>query len=439
MTTSQASRSQRFAALIILGFFLLVIWDGAARKWLLPGAERLLFILKDVFLLVCAASLVILRSRFSWPPMPLAALLTLSATAIWITFGVANPNLPNLLVGIWGWKAHLLYGFLLFMLPVAFDRSTEVLTAIERIYPWIVLPVCALAFLQLNTSAGSVWNQQLREEATAYFGEASLVRVSGPFSYLSGMASFVQASSLLGVGLYFGGSRRRSFLIGLLAVLATLPSTGSRAVVVVFLAGTAIILVGARVSGLMSRNEVIRAVLVVSILTALAAYLQADVWTALAQRAAGSREDEGRIFTAFTNAFDYMDLAGLTGFGTGAANLGAPGLTSLPAYSWLPHRTLFEEESGRVVIELGSIGWALGLLSRVALGVWALRLTVSGASPSSRRLALLALPVIGLSVYQGSGVFAPPLWNAHVWLMVGCLSVAEREHRRSAVNRAFSP
>ncbi len=96
----------------------------------------------------------------------------------------------------------------------------------------------------------------------------------------------------------------------------------------------------------------------------------------------------------------------------------------------------FEEESGRIVIELGIVGWFLSLAMRLAFLTWSLRLVRRGATPSIRSAAIIAVPLLALGVYQGSGVFAPPIAAACYWFCVALLGMAQYQHLRE---RAQSP
>ena len=166
--------------------------------------------------------------------------------ATWVLLESANFNLPSVLLGIWGVKAHLLYASLILLLPMAYSNLNDLLRWIVRIYPWVVIPVCALAFVQLAAPAASFINLQLPGGLdTDYFGEASLVRISGTFSYIAGMAAFVQMTTVLGVGLFMGGARSRLFIVGLAFAFSALPTTGSRSVIVVACISTLMMLFAA--------------------------------------------------------------------------------------------------------------------------------------------------------------------------------------------------
>jgi hypothetical protein len=426
---------------ISLGMLLaLLIYDGAIRKWLLPDAEQVVFIAKDALLALMLAIWVLQWGGRPRPAsMPPAVRLLVVVYAWWVVLEMFNPNLPNFLVGLWGVKSHLLYAGLLFLLPVAYARLEDLFRVLARLYPWLVIPACSLAFAQLLSPSDSILNEQVAgaNAALAYFGESGLVRVSGPFSYISGMAAFVQICALLGLALYLGGARSRLFLVGLGFALASLPVTGSRAVIAVVVVGAVLTLAGAAAAKLVGLATVARAVTVMVILGAISLYTQDAAWDALAQRTMSSRQDENRLITAFTNAFTFFDEAGLTGFGTGAANLGSVALAGDTApYSWLPNSIGFEEESGRIVLELGIVGWAISLSMRIGLLFWAAFLILRGRSHEARLAGVVALPLMALGVQQGNGVFATPLANTYYWFCVAMMAMARHQERQLKAERA---
>jgi hypothetical protein len=434
------SSTRRIVGIGVFVFTFLLIYDGALRKWLFPGAEKLIFLSKDFLLFFLLIYVLSKRRRFRNSEIMPESKAFFILYAWWVLLEVANFNIPNFFVGIWGLKAHLLYASLILLIPLAFRNLDDLFRRLVQIYPWIVLPVCTLTFVQLGAEPDSFINRQVTGglEMISYFGEANLVRVTGTFSYISGMASFVQVISVLGIGLFLGGARSKSFLLGLGFAMASLPVTGSRSVIAVAGVSAIMMLFVARTSRLISPTVVWRAIATIGILGWISLQTQDATWVALQQRsqaAAESHNDMGRVFTAFTNAFDYFDAAGFLGFGTGSANLGAAGLVSdIKPFSWLPIGDRFEEESGRIVLELGIFGWLTSLAMRAAFFIWAVKLLRVGHLHSVRLAAVIALPVMALGVQQGSGVFATPIGAAFYWFCVALLSMAHYEQRQNRLH-----
>jgi hypothetical protein len=194
--------------------------------------------------------------------------------------------------------------------------------------------------------------------------------------------------------------------------------------------GAAILVLAALACRFISGSYALLVGLILVGLLVLSMHYQDAAWEALAQRAESSRSDENRAITAFTNAFRYFGPAGATGFGTGSANLGAPVLAkATDAFSWLPFGGDFEEESGRIVIELGVIGWAASIAMRASFLFWSLNIALKGATMRVRAAGVLALPVVALGLYQGNGVFAVPLAAAYYWFCIAVLAMAQYEDR----------
>lgn len=426
------------ARLSLLLFILLMTFDGAVRKWLFPGAQTLIFVLKDALLLAAFFYALL------WPhrtplrlSMPQQVRAALAVYGVWVFLQCFNPNLPNAAVAIWGAKNHLLYAALIAVVGLAFRDVKSVYRQLLWIYPLLVLPVCIVAMLQVYAPSDSSLNQQIEAnlDAIAYFGEENLVRVSGTFSYLSGMGAFVQVAALIGMGLLIAGARSVPFLVAIAMVAVALPTTGSRSVIVVVGAGVLVMLAAASAGRLISAGRTTRALAMLAVTGLASLSLMDTAWEALGDRYVENEEEgRGRIITAFMNAFDFIEIAGATGFGTGATNLGAPALApEVVPFSWLPRGVGFEEESGRTVLELGWVGLILSLLLRLALVWWSTRLLLTGRGATTRLAAVMALPFLLLGLYQGHGFTAATYTAVAFWFSVALLTLAQWEENRMRV------
>ena len=103
----------------VLGVLLfLLIYDGSVRKWLLPGAEQLVFIAKDVLLLTALFLWLVLRGGKPQARLHPWVRLMFALYAYWVLLRVFSTSLPNLAVGLWGVKSHLLYASVLLFLAL---------------------------------------------------------------------------------------------------------------------------------------------------------------------------------------------------------------------------------------------------------------------------------------------------------------------------------
>src|SRR5579864_7086185 len=86
---------------------VLLVLEGAIRKWLFPGAQDLVYLAKDVLLVGVYLGFMRERaqSNFQLPALP-TLYSALSLGALVGLLEVFNPRLPNLLVGVFGFKAY---------------------------------------------------------------------------------------------------------------------------------------------------------------------------------------------------------------------------------------------------------------------------------------------------------------------------------------------
>ena len=350
-------------------FLALLTYDGAIRKWLLPASEQLTFVIKDFFLFF---SIIYLIKYLS------------SEERRDVFYGISLPyffycllnflsgNAPNLFIGFWGLKTYFLYYGVSIIIYKLCSNINDFNILLEKIYPYLVFPPSILGLLQVALPSDNILNIQIRSDsdALAFFGDG-LVRVSGTFSYLGGMAAFL--STMFGLGFYLILQRRteKKFLISFFLLTLTLPVAGSRSVLAFSGYTFFSMLVLFAIFRIISTIMLVRILFVGLFGVALSLEFSPDTWMAIFERTRSlneAGESQGRIVTAFTSAFHMFSIGGYFGFGPGAANSGAVALSldQIP-FSWFPVGTGFEEEQGRIVLELGFIGWLLSFLWRLML------------------------------------------------------------------------
>lgn len=318
-------------------------------------------------------------------------------------------------------------------MPLAVARLRDLLHVLVKLYPLIAIPVCVIAIAQVFAPIDSILNRQIYDnpEMIAIFGEANLIRVSGTFSYITGMASFQIVLAFFGIGLYLAGARSILFLIALAIVSASFPVTGSRGVIVTVAAGSFIMIMASFSVGLMSARTALSGLAIGIALGLVSLFVTDTAWQALLERTAATTYDnKDRLITTFANGFDFIKIAGIAGFGSGAANFGAPALApDVPPFSWLPD-VGFEEESGRIVLELGWFGAILSFVMRIVLLGWAVVLLFKRTSREVRFAAVIALPFMAFGVYKGHGAFAATYLATAYWFCVAMLAMAQAESER---------
>ena len=208
---------------LIALFFIVLILEGAVRKWLLPQYGSEVFVVKDLVLLTASVAYLLGRYR------P-ARTRDLWIWALWIgvvlALGLASGASIQTVVGLRYYLAPLP---ILLIVP-ALLRDVRDLDSFARWAVRLSFPIGLLAIIQYNSPVDSVLNTYAwgNEGGIATFGVESAdfertiehARVTGTFSYISTFAAFLSAAWILAwLSLLHSRSRRDGVLAGLSLVL----------------------------------------------------------------------------------------------------------------------------------------------------------------------------------------------------------------------------
>jgi hypothetical protein len=427
---------------------LLMIFEGAIRKWVFPGAQDLIYFAKDVLLL--GAYLGFFRDRprlrLRLPALP-AFYGLLGAAALFGLVEVFNPALPNLLVGVFGFKAYFFYVPLLFVVPAAFPGDAAIYRFLRR-YALVAIPVGLLAVAQFFSPASSALNTYARSGEDAYvatFGSSTYVRVTSTFSFITGFTTYLLATAILILALVGAGRWRfRGHLLMFAALGMTLLGmlmSGSRAPVVflilLFPLYWWLAVIRERGGGAAFGRLLIALSLVGLALSSTATGQKAV--DAFLGRAAGVEDVSGRVSSPLLSPYLLLPQVGLLGFGIGSTHQTAATLApDLVPYSWL-HGLSVEVESGRIMLELGPIGFAFIYFIRFYLAVYAFRQVLALRTRLHRALATASL-LFFLTAIPGGAVFDVTS-DLYYWFFTGLLMLAIRLDREAVqkATRAAAP
>jgi hypothetical protein len=360
--------------------FLLVLVDGALRKWVLPGQSAALFVLKDLVLWGSLTMYALTRNPLELPrPLRRTAIpLLLGAYVFVVMLQAFNPRQPNLTVSMIGLKAHLAFVPLIVLMPALVAEVTE--RQIVR-FLWgyavlVVLPLSALSVYQFNQPATAWVNQYVREMGTiAKAGEH--VRVISTFSYVASHTVYLMFNAFLSAGVLFAGLRtgRRGLLTlgGLLlgTTAVVLPMTGSRGPIVFILVAWTVLLFIAESRYVSSLRFVGVAILVVIVVIQGTGLTEG--WEALAERAEQANDTGNRIENLLSSPIEGGTRGGLLGYGAGSAHQAAPRFVPGSfTNDWLPD-SYIESPMAREIIELGALGWFVLVALKTVLLYYAYR------------------------------------------------------------------
>ncbi len=216
---------------IIKSALVIVVIEGAIRKWILPQASDMVYFLKDLVIFVAYCKYY-LSSEAKYPFRLNIFNVTLLTFLVWGSVQVFTPSLGSPIIGLFGIKGYLFYVPMMWMIPALF-QSQEELYLFLRNYLLIVIPVAILAIVQfyspvnslINTYAGGI-------EANAVVeGNA---RVTGTFSYIVGYSLFISVCLTILfplISVAQKGIWRWLLLVELLLIAGTSFMTGARSVV----------------------------------------------------------------------------------------------------------------------------------------------------------------------------------------------------------------
>lgn len=233
--------SRRRIVTLVLFVYVLLIVEGALRKWLLPEFGSALFFIRDPFVLaIYAMSIASGRwpRRSSWLNAALLLGLVVSVIVIvQIALGLGNPQAP-LLFAAYGWRNYFFYIPLAFIIADTFQ--TEDLQRLAVITFVLIIFSAVLVVTQFYSPVGAAINVGSSSDPALQFKGLGLTesrtRPMGFFTSDAGEKQLV-VSTLAMVLAGWSGALGRSGLsrillpVATVAVLVCLAFSGSRGAV----------------------------------------------------------------------------------------------------------------------------------------------------------------------------------------------------------------
>ena len=367
----------------LFGVFVLLVFEGALRKWAFPGAQAQLYFGKDIILLGAYIGFLLdgRRGQFALKDANAIKIGLILAFA----FGcieVINPYSPSILVGLMGLKMYFLYAPLAFILPYAI-KSRQHLLYLIWCYLLIAIPVAMLGFVQSAAGPDSFINtyvglDESRADEVSGFGNAvSLGRTTGTFSYISGYTPYLMFIAFLALGYNIAqGWRIRKNIVPLAAltlVVGAMFTTGSRSPVYTLIATGPVILWWAVTTGVLPLRTAMRLCILLPILGVVALNLSPQAYEAFTERAQGSSDSTiDRLLSPAVQTLEALSNAPALGTGIGTTHPSALAIVGA-TWSWWLEGLQTETEMARVTVELGAIGLLLIFGLRIMVVVFALR------------------------------------------------------------------
>lgn len=252
--------------IVIWLYFLLWIFEGALRKWILPGLATPLLIVRDPLAIYIILRAFYLKVNFINPYVVLSTIFTLLGLAITLTFGHGN-----LFVALYGARIMLLHFPLIFIIGAVLTK--EDILKMGRVILVINVLVTLIVYFQFISPQTAFINIGIGGESSAGFsGSMGYFRPSGTFSFTTGLSSYYIMVSVF--VFYFWLSKESCSKILLIAstvaLLIALPLTVSRTAV----GGVVLVGLFAFIGASTSFKSIFRILITVLIIVGLLTILQ---------------------------------------------------------------------------------------------------------------------------------------------------------------------
>jgi len=364
-------------------YFILLIFEGALRKWVLPGLAAPLLIVRDpvaIWLLIVAWKRGILKLNIYITATSAISILGL-VTALLFGHG-------NFLVGVYGVRTLLLHFIVIFIIGHVFDRGDVIKAGV--IIAWLTIPMTILLVFQFYSPQSAWVNLGIGGDTAGggFSGALGYFRPPGTFSFTNGTALFYSLAACFVFYFWFSPKKyigRPLLIAASIAVAIAIPVSISRTLFFM-IAFTLFFVLIAFARNARKTGRIINIALVMLVIFAVLSQLAffQTATEAFSTRFNNASRIEGglqgtfgnRFLGELLNAFNISADFPFFGYGIGmGTNVGSQLLTGENQF------LISEGEWGRMIGELGLV---LGL----AIIVVRLSLTVKIAILSFKKLSV---------------------------------------------------
>ena len=357
-------------------YFLLLLIEGALRKWVLPQLSNPLLIIRDpvVLLIYLLAFRARIFPRNAW----IFSLGVIAILCFAVSFLALWPYLPPsriVLVSGFGFRANFLHLPLIFIMANVL-RPEDV----KRIGWWILIllvPMALLMVAQFSAAPDSLLNRTASGEGEQITAGSGKVRTAATFSFVVGVVSyFALATGFLIWAALKRGVYKNWVLLGAgLALFIGIAVSGSRSVVgaCAVVVASLLVVLYLRPRAVNRFGQILLAVVLLGLVLTQTPVFKEGLGVLSARFTAVAQSEEksiaigliSRVFEGFTEVFDVYPNAPFFGYGLGiGTNAGAKFLTGENMF------LLSEGEWARLVLESGPVFGMAFVIWRISVVVW---------------------------------------------------------------------
>ncbi len=166
-------------------YFLLLIFEGALRKWVLPSLAAPLLVVRDP---VAFALLIVTYHKGFFPKSNLIPVFIITSTiAFFMTLLFGH---GNLFVAVYGLRIFLIHVPFMFLVGKIFNKKDVI--KIGKVILWIAVPMTILIALQFFSPQSAWVNRGIGGdmEGAGFSGALGYARPPGTFSFTNGTSLF---------------------------------------------------------------------------------------------------------------------------------------------------------------------------------------------------------------------------------------------------------
>ncbi len=407
--------------------YWLLIFEGALRKWFLPGLQKVIFFIRDPFVIYVYYLVV---KHHMVPKLTPTFAIGLILGTVFISLGLIQSVVLgiNPAVSAIGWRGYFWYLPLAFIIGEHFKGKD--LARLCRQTLIVTIPIALLTYMQFRSGPYSFLNKTMDEDSTPFLIGGDIVRTSGTFTFSIGQVLFIGSIVAMLLTLWLLPKVSRPIGRPLLwastgAVLVNIYTSGSRSAF--FESG--ITLLAAMFSGILitNRNQQLRCLALPGLIAIVGAVFYITVFNnafvVMSERMAAANASEGstlaRAVGIFTGVFETLPRSTLMGIGMG---LGSNAGMFLAAGA--RHLKLSENELPRIIEESGVTG-ILYVGYRMWLFFWLLGGAIIATRRANNPLPLLLFSFSGILILVGQMTLQGTV-NGYGWLFAGFSIAANR-------------
>ena len=387
--------------------FVLIIFEGVLRKWLLPNLSSAIYFIKDpivIYIIIYAYKYNFFSSTILSTYFLVLTLIFLVAVSIFL---LANPE--AFYIYGYGLRNYLLY------FPLIFAASK--ILQIEDVYRfakitlYTAIPMCILILAQYTSGPEAFINKGIGDDDFIFMIADGVVRPYGTFTFTSGHVLYVSACFAFLVATIFEkkiftsvfSKNRILFIATGVAVATMLFLTGSRSIYA-YAAVTLVMACLVAITKKSKRNITALAFLASALTGSLLVFVTTDSYNLLVERNQSAIRSEGspitRAFSSlyvFTNSFDTAPLWG-HGIGTGTNAASAILRSNRDQGGGF---LLAEDEWSRIVLEMGFPIGLLFIFFRILLLIWLFFKSIKTLKKHSNGIPLILLGFLAPILFNG--------------------------------------